>query len=156
MRSWLSLIPGIILSLRASAAMFSNGDQNPPYGGYKCMDVAGAKPGDGTPAQVWDCHGGPNQQFTFEDEQIYAMGGTKCLDVSGGSRTPGTKVQIYTCNGSGAQIWYYGQRGNIVYFNNSSLCLDAQDQSNGRQLIVLPCIFDNDGWPTLSQTWQIK
>ena len=51
MRSWLSLIPGIILSLRASAAMFSNGDQNPPYGGYKCMDVAGAKPGDGTPAQ---------------------------------------------------------------------------------------------------------
>ena len=61
------------------------------------------------------------------------------------------KVQIYTCNGSGAQIWYYGQRGNIVYFNNSSLCLDAQDQSNGRQLIVLPCIFDNDGWPTLTR-----
>lgn len=119
------------------------------------MDVAGGKSNDGTPAQIWDCHGGPNQQFALEGQQIYAMGGTKCLDVKGGSRTPGTKVQIYTCNGTMAQNWSYGKYGDIIYYN-TGLCLDAQDQVNGRQLVVLPCRHDNQGWPIPSQSWQIK
>ncbi|MCW2640764.1 MAG: glycoside hydrolase family 16, partial [Dactylosporangium sp.] len=30
-------------------------------GSNKCLDAAGPSSADGTPLQIWDCTGGPNQ-----------------------------------------------------------------------------------------------
>lgn len=148
------------LAPNAAAAMLTSGVPNPPWGGSVCADVAADNPGSGTHVQSWDCHGGPNQQFSFEGEQIYAMGGTMCLAVAGASTSPGASVQIMACNGTVAQDWVYLYNGSIVYYTalgiNSHLCLDSTNQANGTQLVVNPCNLQQDGLPVPSQSWQIK
>lgn len=125
---------------RANAAMVSSGDgYGFPYGSSVCADVAGGSTNPGTHIQSWPCHGGPNQQFAFERQQIFAMGGTLCLDVVGASTFPGTAAQVYGCNGTVAQNWEYSNFGQILYLNGY-LCLDATSQASGTQLIVNNCM----------------
>jgi hypothetical protein len=139
----------------ANAAMLTSGNPNPPWGGTVCADVAGANANTGTKVQSWPCHAGPNQQFAFEGQQIFAMGGTMCVDVSGAKTSPGTTVGIWSCNRTVAQNWQYTNLGQIMYINGN-LCLDATTQASGTQLIVNTCAIGQDGLPVTSQSWQIK
>src|SRR4051812_43436776 len=71
----------------------------------RCLDVSGFSQTDGANVQIWDCHGGINQQWTLTDSNQLTVYGNKCLDVRGGATTSGTSVQIWTCNGSDNQQW---------------------------------------------------
>ncbi|GHJ42722.1 hypothetical protein Cs7R123_00640 [Catellatospora sp. TT07R-123] len=70
----------------------------------RCLDVPGAATGNGTPLQIWDCNGAPNQQWLRRPDGTLVNPRTgRCLDSPGGATGNGTRLQIWDCNGSAAQ-----------------------------------------------------
>ena len=107
--------------------------------GNRCLDVVDHQSSDGTPVQIWDCHGESNQKWSRPgDGTIRSLG--KCLDISGGATNNGARVQIWTCNGSGAQRWTATAAGTLVN-PQSNKCLDVVDvnNSNGARLQIWDC-----------------
>ncbi|MFI1195204.1 ricin-type beta-trefoil lectin domain protein [Micromonospora sp. NPDC020750] len=107
--------------------------------GGRCLDVVDKQSGDGTPVQIWDCHGEPNQQWSRPgDGTLRSLG--KCLDVSGAATNNGARVQISTCNGTAAQRWTATTAGTLVN-PQSDRCLDVVDvnNSNGARLQIWDC-----------------
>ncbi|WP_348639669.1 lectin [Micromonospora sp. MH33] len=91
--------------------------------GGKCLDVTDNSSADGTPAQIWSCTGGANQQWTrAADGTLRSLG--KCLDVAGGGTADGTRVQLWTCNGSAAQQWTWTAGRDLVN-PQANKCLDV-------------------------------
>jgi hypothetical protein len=84
--------------------------------GNYCLDVhytGDADLRDGQLVQLWQCHGGPNQQFWMPgDGNIHsALGdGNWCLDVpySRNGRDPynGASIQLYRCHGGPSQDFW--------------------------------------------------
>ena len=72
--------------------------------GDKCLDVEAGNTADGTPVNIFHCHGGFDQQWIVERGEIVGIG-EKCLDVPSGNTTDGTPVQLFTCNGGANQQW---------------------------------------------------
>jgi len=96
-------------------------------GAGKCLDVPGQSTQNGTQVQIWDCHGGVNQQWTHTasgELSVYSGGTRKCLDASGGSTANGTKAIIWTCHGGTNQRWNRNPNGTITNAA-SGLCLDV-------------------------------
>jgi ricin-type beta-trefoil lectin protein len=92
-----------------------------------CLDINGANPQLGTDLILYNCHGGANQQFTYDRSSgtVQSAMGSWCVDVSGSVAAAGTKVQIWGCNGTGAQTWTYDSpSGNLRFSPAPSLCLD--------------------------------
>ncbi|MEW2115201.1 ricin-type beta-trefoil lectin domain protein, partial [Streptomyces sp. NPDC005474] len=88
----------------------------------KCLDVSGFSQTDGANVQLWDCHGGVNQQWTLTDGAQLTVYGNKCLDARNGGTTAGTPVQIWTCTGTENQQWRVNPDGTIIGVR-SGLCL---------------------------------
>jgi hypothetical protein len=92
----------------------------------KCLDVASADfdaRKNGGRVSLWDCHGGKNQRWWFDDGSLVNSGG-KCLDVHRpdfDSRKNGGLVQVWDCNGSTNQKWSL-KRNNLI--SQNGLCLD--------------------------------
>jgi hypothetical protein len=74
-------------------------------GSSRCLDVLGQSQTDGTYLQLYDCHGGANQQWTSTSSGQLTVYGSKCLDVPNHATAAGTRVQIWTCNGGTNQQW---------------------------------------------------
>ena len=72
----------------------------------KCLDVPNGNATDGTPVEIWQCHGGPNQQWTISNGAVIGIGG-KCLDVPNSNTTDGTPVEIWQCHGGSNQQWSF-------------------------------------------------
>jgi beta-glucanase (GH16 family) len=68
------------------------------------LDVTDNVNASGTTLQLWDCWGGPNQQWAVDGARIVGLGG-KCLDVRFSGTDNGTPAQIWDCNGTAAQQW---------------------------------------------------
>ncbi|MGW0425465.1 non-reducing end alpha-L-arabinofuranosidase family hydrolase, partial [Streptomyces sp. NPDC003015] len=118
----------------------------------RCLDVAGFSQTDGANVQIWDCHGGINQQWTLTDSSQLTVYGNKCLDVRGGATTSGTPVQIWTCTGSDNQRWRVNPDGTIVGVR-SGLCLEASGwgKANGTEVRLWSCQGGaNQKWTGLS------
>jgi hypothetical protein len=119
-------------------------ESQPPYGEItglagKCMDIAGASTGNGTPVQLHECNGTSAQEWELApDGTVQGLG--KCLDVTGGATNDGATVQIYDCNGTGAQQWGVTPDGSIINAQ-SGKCLDvpAKATADGTQLIIWTC-----------------
>ncbi len=79
-----------------------------------CLDVPGASRTDGTSTQIWDCHGGTNQQWTLTDNNQLTVYGNKCPDVPGHATTAGTRPVIWSCNGGTNQQWRVNADGTVV------------------------------------------
>ncbi|MCW3820526.1 RICIN domain-containing protein [Micromonospora sp. DR5-3] len=74
--------------------------------GKLCLDVTGASTTAGTPVQVWDCNGMPNQQWNLNSNGTITSAQTGyCLDVNGGGTANGTNVIVWYCNGGANQQW---------------------------------------------------
>ncbi|WP_229691073.1 RICIN domain-containing protein, partial [Sphaerisporangium melleum] len=58
----------------------------------RCLDVNGASQSNGAAAQIWDCNGQSNQQWTATSASELRVYGNKCLDVNGGSTADGASV----------------------------------------------------------------
>ena len=74
----------------------------------KCLDIRGGKipPDNGNEVQIYDCHGGNNQQWVLspsgEIKMYQSYGSEKCLQVS--LNNP-ENIQVFDCNGSTNQKW---------------------------------------------------
>jgi hypothetical protein len=122
----------------------------------KCLDLPGGRNDDGTPAIQYDCHGGPNQQWTLSQAGrgstlVSRMSG-KCMGSDQESTAAGGPILEMPCDGSAAQSWTPGQAGGGIVLRNvaSGLCLDVPGASraDGTRLIVWDC---NGG---TNQTWR--
>ncbi|MFW6691149.1 non-reducing end alpha-L-arabinofuranosidase family hydrolase [Streptomyces sp. MAR4 CNX-425] len=120
----------------------------------RCLDVSGASQEDGAYLQIWDCHGGANQQWTYTDDGRLTVYGDKCLDVPDHATTAGTRVQIWSCSGGANQQWQVNADGTIVGLE-SGLCLDVEgaDTANGTAVVLWTCNGgSNQEWAGLSGT----
>ncbi|WP_055481302.1 extracellular catalytic domain type 1 short-chain-length polyhydroxyalkanoate depolymerase [Sphaerimonospora mesophila] len=115
-------------------------------GSGRCVDVPNYSTADGTQLNLWDCHGGTNQQWTYTSAQELRVYGNKCLDAGGTG--DGAVVQIYGCWGGDNQKWRVNSDGTIVGVQ-SGKCLDAvgNGTGNGTKLQLYSCWGgDNQKW----------
>jgi poly(3-hydroxybutyrate) depolymerase len=107
-------------------------------GSGRCVDVPGATATNGTQVQLWDCHAGTNQRWTYTTNRQLTVYGNKCLDGNGTSN--GTTVVIWDCNGQANQQWNLGSDGTITGVQ-SGLCLDASGAgaANGTRIQLWSC-----------------
>ncbi|GAA2153784.1 MULTISPECIES: RICIN domain-containing protein [Glycomyces] len=120
----------------------------------RCLDVPNSATATGTQVQIWDCHGGANQLWTYtaaKELTVYADGNKRCLDASGGGTANGTPAIIWTCHGGANQQWNRNADGSITNAA-SGLCLDVSGQgtANGTKVHLWSCTgASNQKW-TLS------
>lgn len=70
----------------------------------RCIDVSSSSVENGANIQLWDCHGGANQQFTFESAEsgyylVRNVHSGRCLDVWGWSTENGANIAQWDCHG---------------------------------------------------------
>jgi ricin-type beta-trefoil lectin protein len=121
-------------------------------GSNRCLDVLGQSQTDGTYLQLYDCHGGSNQQWTSTSSGQLTVYGSKCLDLPNHATAAGTRVQIWTCNGGANQQWRVNSDGTVVGVE-SGLCLDATGAgtANGTAVDLWSCNGgSNQQWTGLS------
>jgi glucose/arabinose dehydrogenase len=104
-------------------------------GSGKCLDVPGFSQANDTQLQIWDCHGGTNQQWTYTSTQQLMVYGTKCLDAAGSGSSNGTRVILWDCHGGANQQWNINSNGSITSAQ-SGLCLDVAGVSTANPALV--------------------
>jgi poly(hydroxyalkanoate) depolymerase family esterase len=109
-------------------------------GSSRCLDVSGASQANGAQAQIWDCNGQANQQWTSTSAGELRVYGGKCLDVSGAGTTDGTAVIIWDCNGQANQQWRLNTDGSITTVG-ANKCLDVSGYgtANGTRVQIWTC-----------------
>ena len=121
-------------------------------GAGKCLDVPNNSQTPGTQADIWDCNGGANQEWTLTSSgQLTVYGGTMCLDAYNNLTTPGTKIEIWSCNGGANQQWTLNSNGTISGAQ-SGLCLDVTGNSTADG--ALAELWTCNGQP--NQQWQLN
>ncbi|MFC7383652.1 lectin [Sphaerisporangium rhizosphaerae] len=106
----------------------------------RCIDVAGASQANGSQAQIWDCNGQTNQQWSSTSSSELRVYGSKCLDVNGGGTADGANVIIWDCNGQNNQKWRLNSDGTITAVG-ANKCLDVYNNgtANGTKLVIWSC-----------------
>ncbi|MEV7442554.1 non-reducing end alpha-L-arabinofuranosidase family hydrolase [Streptomyces sp. NPDC091204] len=120
----------------------------------RCIDINGSTTVNGTQAQLWDCHGGTNQRWTYTSGKQLMIYGNKCLDAKANGTGNGTAVVIEDCNGGAGQQWNINTNGTIAGVQ-SGLCLDAVGAAtaNGTKIQLYSCApVDNQKWTAPSGT----
>ncbi|MBP2706848.1 ricin-type beta-trefoil lectin domain protein [Microbispora sp. RL4-1S] len=127
----------------------SSSPSPPPSGGTnaikgvgsgRCLDVTGASQTNGAQAQIYDCNGAANQQWTSTSASELRVYGNKCLDVNGGSTANGATVIIWDCNGQNNQKWRFNSDGTLTAVG-ANKCLDVPNNAtaNGTKLAIWDC-----------------
>ncbi|MFI9577378.1 lectin [Microbispora rosea] len=111
----------------------------------RCLDVTGVSQANGAAAQIWDCNGQANQQWTTTSAGELRVYGTKCLDVNGGATADGSTVIIWDCNGQNNQKWRLNSDGTITAVG-ANKCLDVYGNgtANGSKVIIWTCNGQNN------------
>jgi poly(hydroxyalkanoate) depolymerase family esterase len=109
----------------------------------RCLDVPGQATAPGTRTQIWDCHGGVNQQWTRTttgELSVYSGDSRRCLDTLNGGTGAGTATVIGTCGGGAGQKWNVNANGTVTNVL-SGLCLDVSGgaTANGTGVITWTC-----------------
>ncbi len=114
-------------------------------GSGRCLDVSGASQANGAQAQIWDCNGQANQQWTSTSAGELRVYGNKCLDVNGGATADGTSVIIWDCNGQNNQKWRLNTDGTITAVG-ANKCLDVSGAgtANGTKVQIWTCNGQNN------------
>jgi endo-1,4-beta-xylanase len=107
-------------------------------GANKCLDVPNQSTTTGTRLQIWDCHSGTNQQWTYTSAgelAVYSGDSRRCLDASGNGSANGTPVIIWTCHGGNNQKWNRNPNGTITSAQ-SGLCMEVTGSSTANGALV--------------------
>ncbi|MEW9528390.1 lectin [Microbispora sp. NPDC049125] len=109
-------------------------------GSGRCLDVTGGSATNGAQAQIWDCNGQANQQWTPTGSGELRVFGNKCLDVNGRGTADGTTVIIWDCSGQNNQQWRFNSDGTITAVG-ANKCLDVPNNAtaNGTKLAIWTC-----------------
>ncbi|WP_345540446.1 ricin-type beta-trefoil lectin domain protein [Phytohabitans rumicis] len=104
----------------------------------RCVDVPGSSTSNGTQVQLWDCHGGTNQRWSYTASRQWTVYGNKCLAANGTSN--GAAVVIGDCGGQASQQWSLNSNGTVTSVQ-SGLCVDANGAAtaNGTRIILWSC-----------------
>ena len=80
----------------------------------KCLDIYGGWQNNGADAIVYDCHGGANQRFDYDQDRktIRVRHSRKCLTVS--SADNAQKITQQECTGAWNQRWDLQPDGTVV------------------------------------------
>nr|WP_246465859.1 ricin-type beta-trefoil lectin domain protein [Allocatelliglobosispora scoriae] len=116
----------------------------------RCIDVPSSSTTNGAQVQLWDCHGGTNQRWTYTASKQLTVYGNKCLDASGAGTANGTAVVIWDCHGRANQQWNLNTNGTVTGVQ-SGLCLDAAGNAtaNGTKIQLWSCNGGtNQQWST--------
>ncbi|WP_433200558.1 RICIN domain-containing protein [Dactylosporangium sp. CS-047395] len=108
----------------------------------RCLDITGASTANGALAEIWDCNGGSNQQFTATSAgELRVYNGAKCLDVTGRGTANGTAVAIWDCNGQTNQQFRLNSDGSITAVG-AGKCLDVSGAgtANGTKVQIWDCL----------------
>jgi hypothetical protein len=146
----------IALAPSADAAINSSPLVNPASN--RCLDVTGNNNADGTPVEIWDCHGGENQRWTSTaaGELVVTIAGvTKCLDAFGGDTADGTRIIIWSCHGGTNQKWNLNSDGTITGVQ-SGRCLDVygNNTANGTIVELWGCKAPDNKQPAVEPRWR--
>ncbi|GAB4000614.1 hypothetical protein GCM10029992_33080 [Glycomyces albus] len=107
-------------------------------GAERCLDVPNQSTENGAQVQIWDCGGGPGQQWDYTDAgelSVYSGGSRKCLDAEGAGTSNGTAAIIWDCHGGSNQRWEVNADGSITSAA-SGLCLDVSGASTSNGSLV--------------------
>ncbi|GIG16633.1 hypothetical protein Cme02nite_49650 [Catellatospora methionotrophica] len=117
----------------------------------RCVDAPNSATANGSQLQLWDCHGGTNQRWTYTSGKQLTLYGNKCLDASGSGTANGTAAVIWDCHGGTNQQWNLNANGTISSVQ-SGLCVDATGAAtaNGTRLVLWAC---NSG---ANQQWSLR
>ncbi|MDH2430784.1 lectin [Sphaerisporangium sp. TRM90804] len=109
-------------------------------GSGRCLDIPGSSQANGTQLQIWDCHGGANQQWSLTGASELRASGGKCLDVNGAGTADGTAVILWDCNGQNNQKWRLNSDGTVTAVG-SGKCLDVfgAGTANGTRVQIWAC-----------------
>ena len=114
----------------------------------KCLDLPGGQTGDGALAIQYDCHGGPNQQWSIEavddtNYRIVSRMSGKCIGTDPGGAAAGGHIVQSQCGKSPAQLWVLESvsNGSVIRNEANRLCLDVPGGSlaNGAKPIAWAC-----------------
>jgi hypothetical protein len=117
----------------------------------QCMDVTGAAMTPGTPIQLYACHGGINQRFTYhpDTQELRAYNDSSmCLDASSGIGQDGDRLIIWPCNSGANQKWSFNINNNEIRGINGK-CVDASggNVANGAVVQIWSCnTGTNQSW----------
>jgi streptogrisin C len=142
-------------ALEAWGLALYTGGSEPPLGDAivnrhsgKCVDVPNAAASDGARLQQYDCWGGANQLWRFEDvgggyHRIVSQSSGKCLDIDGASTANGARIIQWTCHSGTNQQWQLRDAGGYVQLvaRHSGKCLEVPGSStaNGTALQQYDC-----------------
>ncbi|WP_406303219.1 ricin-type beta-trefoil lectin domain protein [Streptomyces sp. NBC_00885] len=104
-----------------------------------CVDVAGAVSRNGTGVVGWDCHGGRNQGWWYDEARRSLhteLTQDRCLDVPGGSYTAGTAAIVWNCHG-GTNQQFVRTAGTVRPASATGLCLTVAAARDAARL--QPC-----------------
>ncbi|RSM48449.1 hypothetical protein DMB66_46405 [Actinoplanes sp. ATCC 53533] len=105
----------------------------------RCVDLNADIVDNGSQAQLWDCHSGRNQAWTYTSQQALLLHDGKCLDAFGKGTADGTRTVVWDCNGQTNQQWSFTANGTLTSVL-SGLCLDASaGRTNGTKLQLRTC-----------------
>ncbi|MEV7970646.1 ricin-type beta-trefoil lectin domain protein [Sphaerisporangium sp. NPDC088356] len=99
----------------------------------RCLDVAGGSQANGTQAQIWDCNGQANQQWTPTGAGELRVYSGKCLDVYHRGTANGSSAVIWDCNGQNNQQWRFNADGTITAIG-ANKCLDVLNNGTANRL----------------------
>lgn len=118
-------------------------------GSKKCIDTNQVKFANGTKEQLWTCHAGAGQEWSYNaDGELTVDGGKYCLDATARGTTNGTKLQLWSCNNGTNQEWTFSIHHTLVG-EGSGKCVDANafGTANGTQLQLWTCnATSNQQW----------
>ncbi|GAB3171622.1 hypothetical protein GCM10027059_40140 [Myceligenerans halotolerans] len=125
--NWMELTPAAPLPPGAKALRNVHSDL--------CLDGFGRGTEPGTDVVLWTCHGGANQDWSFEDSGdghhvIRNVHSDLCLDAFREGTEPGTEVVLWTCHGGANQDWSLEENGDghhLIRNRHNDLCLDDTD-----------------------------
>jgi hypothetical protein len=103
-------------------------------GSGRCLDSNG-----GTGATIWDCWGGPSQQWDYTPAKELRVNGNRCLTAETGANQ-GAKVTTAACDGRNEQKWNVNA-DTITAFLNPRQCMNVSGQAtaNGSALGLWEC-----------------
>ncbi|WP_051452174.1 RICIN domain-containing protein [Actinospica robiniae] len=101
----------------------------------KCLDTNGGTFANNTAEQIWTCHSGPGQTWTYSGGTLNTDGGKYCLTVKGASTSRGAATILYQCNGGANQQWSIGSSGAITA-PNTGFCLDVTGGATANGTVV--------------------
>jgi hypothetical protein len=118
----------------------------------KCVDTNQVKFANGTKEQIYTCHGGAGQEWTYNTSgQLTVDSGKFCLTAKGAGTANGTIVDLNSCTGAEDQQWSLSLNDSLVE-EQTGMCLEVagSSKSNGGQLEIGTCVNgENQHW-----TWK--